>query len=92
MKGILAIEDQRFYEHGGTDIVGKIGAIRDNYEAGTIVRGGSTLTEQYIKNTYFPHEPRTLGQKIREALWATIAEVRYTKDELLRKYLNSVYM
>ena len=92
VKGILAIEDQRFYEHGGTDIVGKIGAIRDNYEAGTIVRGGSTLTEQYIKNTYFPHEPRTLGQKIREALWATIAEIRYTKDELLRKYLNSVYM
>lgn len=74
------------------DIIGKLGALRENYDAGAIVRGGSTITEQYIKNTYFPKEKRSWEQKLRESLWAVLAEVRYSKEEILTKYLDSVYM
>ena len=59
---------------------------------GTIVRGGSTITEQYIKNLYFPHAPRTIYQKIIESYYAIVLELEYTKEEILRKYLDSVYM
>ncbi|MDD2694267.1 MAG: transglycosylase domain-containing protein [Candidatus Gracilibacteria bacterium] len=92
VRGIISIEDGRYYEHSGIDIIGKIGAIRENYNAGTIVRGGSTLTEQYIKNIYFPGEKRTIQQKIREAFSATILGFKYNKEQILRKYLDSVYM
>lgn len=89
---IVEIEDRRFYEHWWMDIIGKLGALRENYDAGAIVRGGSTITEQYIKNTYFPKEKRSWEQKLRESLWAVLAEVRYSKEEILTKYLDSVYM
>lgn len=89
---IISIEDGRYYEHSGIDIIGKIGAIRENYNAGSIVRWGSTLTEQYIKNIYFPWEKRTIPQKIEESFYASVLWIRYNKDEILRKYLDSVYM
>ena len=54
IQDIITIEDARFYEHHGVNIEAKIGSIIENYHAGTVVRGGSTLTEQYIKNVYFP--------------------------------------
>ena len=53
IKSILSIEDRRFFEHSGVDIYGKLAALKENISAGTIVRGGSTITEQYIKNSYF---------------------------------------
>ncbi len=56
------------------------------------MRGGSTITEQYIKNAYYSSEPRTVLQKIREAIGAIIIEYRYSKDEILKKYLSNVYM
>ena len=57
-----------------------------------IIRGGSTLTEQYIKNQYFPSASRDWEQKLRESYYALMLEIRYTKSEILRKYLDSVYM
>ena len=56
------------------------------------MRGGSTITEQYTKNAYYSGAPRTIIQKLREATAAIIIEQRYSKDEILRKYLGAVYM
>ena len=56
------------------------------------MRGGSTITEQYIKNAYYSTSPRTIIQKIREAVGALILEQQYNKDKILHKYLSTVYM
>jgi penicillin-binding protein 1A len=92
IRGILEIEDARFYRHSGVDTWAKMASIYQNLEAGTIVRGGSTITEQYIKNTYYPGSSRTVLQKIRESIAAIIIEHRLTKEEILRGYLSAVYM
>ena len=86
----IAIEDQRFYEHNGVDLVGVARAARVNLELGEIVQGGSTITQQYIKNTYLSGE-RTFERKFREALLATELEEQLTKDEILFGYLESSY-
>ena len=87
---VVAIEDQRFYEHNGVDFVGVARAARVNLEFGEIVQGGSTITQQYIKNTYLSGE-RTFERKFREALLATELEEQLTKDEILFGYLESSY-
>ena len=92
IESIIQIEDQRFFSHYGIDIIGKLWALRENYSAGKTVRGGSTISEQYIKNIYFPNIPRTLSQKITESLWAIVLETKYSKEEILKKYLDSLYM
>jgi membrane peptidoglycan carboxypeptidase len=86
------VEDARFWQHSGINLNAKIASIWQNIEAVTIVRGGSTITEQYTKNAYYSSSPRTIIQKIREAIGAIILEQLYTKDEILRKYLGIVYM
>lgn len=92
MKSILEIEDVRFYEHSGINLRAKIASIYQNISAGGVVRGGSTITEQYVKNAYYSGEPRSIFQKIREAIGALILEQQYSKNEILAKYLSSVYM
>lgn len=92
MKGIITIEDTYFYGHKGINIQAKISSLYQNLRAGKIIRGGSTITEQYIKNTYYAGKPRTILQKIREAIGALIIEKKYNKEEILRKYLSNVYM
>lgn len=92
VKNIIQIEDRRFYEHAWFDFIGKISTIRDIYNAWAIVRWWSTLWEQYIKNTYFPHRMRSISEKIEESIDSMILEIRFSKDEILRKYLNTVYM
>ncbi len=87
---VIAIEDQRFYEHNGVDLVGVARAARVNLELGEIVQGGSTITQQYIKNTYLSGE-RTFERKFREALLATELEEQLTKEEILFGYLESSY-
>jgi membrane peptidoglycan carboxypeptidase len=52
--GIIAIEDARFWQHSGIDMMAKFGSIYQDIQAGAIVRGGSTITEQYVKNQYYP--------------------------------------
>jgi penicillin-binding protein 1A len=89
---IIETEDRRFFSHYGVDMRAKLWALYENYQAGAIVRWGSTITEQYIKNRYFPGGERTLTAKVRESFWAIILEIRYSKEEILRKYLDTVYM
>ncbi len=92
IKNIIAIEDARFYEHNGVNLSAKFASLYQNIEAGGIVRGGSTITEQYIKNAYYGWEPRDIIQKIKEMIGAIFIESKYSKDEILQKYLSNVYM
>jgi membrane peptidoglycan carboxypeptidase len=98
---ILAIEDERFYEHNGVDIKGLIRAVVRNSQAGETRQGGSTITQQYVKNVLIAQESeggakevvpeRTVSRKVREAKLAIALERRYSKQQILEKYLNIAY-
>jgi penicillin-binding protein 1A len=85
----IAIEDERFYHHSGVDYEGIIRAAIKNLEAGKAVEGGSTITQQLVRNLYVGRE-RTLARKIREAKLAEELENDHSKNWILRAYLNSV--
>lgn len=85
----VAIEDQRFYRHSGVDYEGVFRAAVKNVEAGHTVEGGSTLTQQLVRNLYIGKE-RTLQRKIREAKLAQQLERKHSKRWILESYLNSV--
>jgi penicillin-binding protein 1A len=87
---VVAVEDQRFYQHRGIDVKAMLRAAVADVSAGRIVEGGSTITQQYVKNTLVGSD-RTLSRKVREAQLALQIENTYTKDEILTKYLNTVY-
>jgi penicillin-binding protein 1A len=87
---VVAVEDARFYSHPGIDLQGILRALSVNAQEGRVVEGGSTITQQYIKNTVITKE-RTLERKVREAILAFQLEQRFTKDEILERYLNTVY-
>lgn len=87
----LATEDRRFYDHFGVDVRGTLRAAVTNYQSGSVVQGGSTITQQLAKNLFLSPD-RTYKRKIREALLALWLEGRYTKDELLSLYLNRIYL
>jgi len=89
-QAVVAIEDRRFYEHDGIDFVGIARAAQVNLELGEVVQGGSTITQQYIKNAYLSGE-RTFERKFREALLATQLEQELSKDEILFRYLEASY-
>ena len=86
----VAVEDERFYTHHGVDFQGVVRAMIENFRAGGVVQGGSTITEQYVKNAYVGNE-RTYTRKIREAVLAWQLEDRWSKDRILTEYLNTVY-
>ena len=86
----VAVEDERFYQHHGIDYLGVARAMIENLRAGTVVQGGSTITEQYVKNAYVGDE-RTYTRKIREAVLAWQLENKWPKDKILTEYLNTVY-
>jgi penicillin-binding protein 1B len=88
---IIAIEDQRFYEHHGITVWRIAGAMLANVRAGRVVQGGSTLTQQLVKNFYLTRE-RTVSRKLTEAAMALLLERNHTKPEILEAYLNEVYM
>ena len=98
---ILAIEDSRFYEHGGVDVRSLLRAFVRNRQAGEVTQGGSTITQQYVKNVLIENADdkagvqkateRSTSRKIREARYAMALERRYTKREILEKYLNIAY-
>ncbi len=88
---VLAAEDHRFYEHHGIDLVRTFKAAWVNLTAGHVVQGGSTLTQQLMKN-FFLNSNRDWHRKVTEALMAYIAERRYSKDEILENYLNDIYL
>jgi penicillin-binding protein 1A len=87
---VVAIEDSRFFEHRGVDLKAVMRALYVNATEGAIVEGGSTITQQYVKNVLTGGE-RTLNRKLREARLAWELEQKYPKLEILGKYLNTVY-
>src|SRR4051812_15976530 len=98
---MVAIEDARFYEHNGLDVEGTVRALVKNIAAGEVQEGGSTLTQQLVKQTLLqtadtPEErdaaiEESVGRKLREARLALALEDTYSKDEILTRYLNIVY-
>jgi penicillin-binding protein 1B len=88
---IIATEDRNFYHHEGISIRGTIGALVTDIKNKNLSHGGSTLTQQLIKNLYLNPE-RTWRRKITEALMAVLLEVRYTKPQILEAYLNEAYL
>ena len=88
---VLAAEDSRFYLHGGFDVRAVARALAANLREGTVVQGGSTITQQYVKNTYFRDPGRTFGRKALELRLALEVERRLPKQEILERYLNTVY-
>ena len=89
--GLLAVEDRRFFDHGGVDARGIARAVWANLRAGRVVQGGSTLTQQLVKNFLLTSE-RSLLRKFNEALMAIIVDARYSKDEILEAYVNEVFL
>ncbi len=88
---LIAVEDHRFMEHHGVSPVGILRALAANLRAGGVVQGGSTLTQQLVKN-YFLSADRTLWRKANEAIMAVLLELHYGKAEILEAYLNEVYL
>ena len=88
-KAFIAIEDNRFYEHGGIDYRGTARALVSTL-SGREVQGGSTITQQLAKNAFLTQE-RSIIRKIKEAFIAKELEHKYTKDEILSMYLNRIY-
>lgn len=88
---VLAREDRSFYRHEGISIRGIIRALWTDIRKKQMVAGGSTLTQQLVKNLFLTHE-RTWSRKANEALMALLLETRYSKDQILELYLNEIYL
>jgi penicillin-binding protein 1A len=89
-QAVIATEDRRFYNHLGVDPVGLVRAGVRNLAAGSVVQGGSTITQQLAKNLFLKPD-RTVARKLEEVMYAIWLERRFTKDEILELYLNRVY-
>lgn len=88
---LMAVEDRDFYTHWGVSLSSIARALLVNVRAGGVVQGGSTLTQQLVKNFYLSNE-RTLTRKAQEAIMSLLLELHYSKDEILETYLNEVYL
>ncbi|MET1254581.1 penicillin-binding protein 1B [Aliikangiella maris] len=88
---LLVMEDREFYQHWGLSMKGIARALWSNLSQGKVSQGGSTLTQQLMKNHFLSNE-RTLWRKFREAIMAVLTEVHYSKDVILQAYLNEVYL
>src|SRR4029079_1848124 len=88
--GTVAIEDRRFYQHGGVDYVGIARALWRDVSAGKVAEAGSTIAQQLVRNLYTGRE-RTFERKVKEACLAIKLSSRWSKDKILAGYLNTVY-
>jgi len=91
VRAVVLTEDRRFTSHRGIDPKGILRALLADLRSGGVVQGGSTLTQQLMKN-FFLSEERTMRRKIKEAVMALLAERRYSKEEILENYLNEIYL
>lgn len=89
-QAVIATEDRRFYEHEGVDPIGIARALMTDIAKGEKVQGGSTITQQYVKQAFVTSE-KTLKRKVQEAILAQKVEQRFTKDQILELYLNTIY-
>jgi penicillin-binding protein 1A len=89
-QAIVSVEDQRFFEHDGIDLRGVGRALWSDIRNQAIVEGGSTITQQFVKNAYIRNE-RSFARKVREAALAWQLEQKWTKDRILTAYLNTIY-
>jgi penicillin-binding protein 1A len=89
-QAIVSVEDQRFFDHKGIDVRGVARALWADVRSQSIVEGGSTITQQFVKNAYIRNE-RTIARKVREAALAWQLEQRWSKDRILTAYLNTIY-
>jgi penicillin-binding protein 1A len=90
LQAVVAIEDQRFLQHGGVDVIRIGGAFLKNLRVGRVAEGGSTITQQLARQSFLTRE-QTFRRKVREALVAARIERQFTKDQILEFYLNKVY-
>lgn len=88
---LIASEDRAFFDHMGISFRGIARALSQNVSQGKVTQGGSTLTQQLVKN-YFLTNERTLWRKVREAIMSVTLEARYSKDDILQAYINEVYL
>ena len=91
VQALIAVEDRSFYSHSGIDPKAILRAVLANVRAGRMVQGGSTLTQQLVKNFYLTQE-RTLWRKLNEAAMALMLDAHYGKDEILEAYANEIYL
>lgn len=91
VKAIVTAEDKNFFYHHGVDPFGLVRAMLVNLRHLSFVQGGSTITQQLIKNFYLSDPSRTMSRKLREAVLAFVLEMLYTKEEIFECYLNEVY-
>jgi len=91
LHAFVAAEDSRFYKHQGIDLIGILRAFFKNLEAGAIVQGGSTITQQVTKSFFLSPE-RSYERKVKEAILAHRIDKSFTKDEILYLYLNQIYL
>jgi penicillin-binding protein 1A len=89
-QAIVAIEDQRFYEHRGVDVRGIARAVWADIRSNRVVQGGSTITQQFVKNAIVTSE-QSITRKLKEAALAWQLEQRWSKDRILTAYLNTIY-
>ena len=87
---VIATEDQKFYKHGGINMIGIVRALTQNMMSGEIVAGGSTITQQLAKNVFLTQE-RTYTRKLKELILTKKIERTYDKDEIMERYLNQIY-
>ena len=88
---LIAVEDQDFLSHFGVSPRGIARAMVANVKAGSVVQGGSTITQQLVKNIFFDHKP-SLWRKFNEALMAVLMELHYDKPYILQEYINEVWL